>query len=155
MRTSIRDPQFSTDSRSRSPPSAVARAAGGEIDRPGAGPGVVQIPGAQRGQQCFQIRDVSVRQLGGHPEPFARHRPGFLQILVRFRGKSIADVLNMPIEEATDFYEAPPAISRHLSTLKEVGLGYIRLGQPATTCTGRRVTRMAARACRGGGAAPG
>ena len=51
---------------------------------------------------------------------------------VHFKGKTIADVLDMPIEEAAEFFAAVPAISRHLSTLVDVGLGYVRLGQPAT-----------------------
>ncbi|CAM5493032.1 UvrABC system protein A OS=Streptomyces griseomycini OX=66895 GN=uvrA PE=3 SV=1 [Streptomyces griseomycini] len=50
---------------------------------------------------------------------------------VHYKGKSIADVLNMPIEEAMHFFEAVPAISRHLKTLNDVGLGYVRLGQSA------------------------
>ncbi len=56
---------------------------------------------------------------------------------VHFKGKNVADVLNMPIEEAAGFFEAIPAISRHLSTLVDVGLGYVRLGQPAPTLVGR------------------
>ncbi|GAA2091265.1 MULTISPECIES: excinuclease ABC subunit UvrA [Brevibacterium] len=60
----------------------------------------------------------------------------------RFKGKSIAEVLNMPIEEAAEFFEAVPAISRHLRTLNEVGLGYVRLGQPATTLSGGEAQRV-------------
>ncbi len=59
-----------------------------------------------------------------------------------FKGKSIADVLNMPIEEAADFFAAVPAIARHLDTLVEVGLGYVRLGQPATTLSGGEAQRV-------------
>jgi excinuclease ABC subunit A len=61
---------------------------------------------------------------------------------VHYKGKSIADVLNMPIEEATDFFEAVPAISRHMKTLKDVGLGYVRLGQSATTLSGGEAQRV-------------
>ena len=50
---------------------------------------------------------------------------------VHFKGKTIADVLDMPIEEAATFFAAVPAIARHLTTLVDVGLGYVRLGQPA------------------------
>src|SRR3954454_9109620 len=55
---------------------------------------------------------------------------------VHYKGKTIADVLDMPIEEAVEFFAAIPAIARHLKTLVEVGLGYVRLGQPATTLSG-------------------
>src|SRR5699024_3881238 len=59
-----------------------------------------------------------------------------------FKGKSIAEVLDMPIEEAARFFEAVPAISRHLTTLVDVGLGYVRLGQPATTLSGGEAQRV-------------
>ncbi|MBC7297962.1 MAG: excinuclease ABC subunit UvrA, partial [Demequina sp.] len=61
---------------------------------------------------------------------------------VHFKGKSVADVLNMPIEEAAAFFEAIPAISRQLSTLVDVGLGYVRLGQPAPTLSGGEAQRV-------------
>ncbi|MEO7131373.1 MAG: excinuclease ABC subunit UvrA, partial [Dermatophilaceae bacterium] len=61
---------------------------------------------------------------------------------VHFKGKTIADVLDMPIEEAADFFAAVPAISRHLSTLNDVGLGYVRLGQPAPTLSGGEAQRV-------------
>ena len=61
---------------------------------------------------------------------------------IRYRGKSIADVLNMTVEEALAFFEAHPQISRRLQTLMEVGLGYIRLGQSATTLSGGEAQRV-------------
>jgi len=61
---------------------------------------------------------------------------------VHFKGKSVADVLNMPIEEAAVFFEAIPTISRHLTTLVDVGLGYVRLGQPAPTLSGGEAQRV-------------
>ena len=61
---------------------------------------------------------------------------------VHFKGKTVADVLNMPIEEAAEFFKAVPAISRHLSTLVDVGLGYVRLGQPAPTLSGGEAQRV-------------
>jgi excinuclease ABC subunit A len=61
---------------------------------------------------------------------------------VHYKGKTIADVLDMPIEEAVDFFAAIPAIARHLTTLVEVGLGYVRLGQPATTLSGGEAQRV-------------
>jgi excinuclease ABC subunit A len=61
---------------------------------------------------------------------------------VHFKGKTIAEVLDMPIEEAASFFEAVPTISRHLKTLVEVGLGYVRLGQPAPTLSGGEAQRV-------------
>src|SRR5690606_19753810 len=61
---------------------------------------------------------------------------------VHFKGKTVADVLDMPIEEAAEFFAAVPAISRHLKTLVEVGLGYVRLGQPAPTLSGGEAQRV-------------
>ncbi len=61
---------------------------------------------------------------------------------IRFKGKSIADVLDMPVEEAVGFFENIPKIRRRLETLNDVGLGYIRLGQPATTLSGGEAQRV-------------
>ncbi len=61
---------------------------------------------------------------------------------VRFKGKSIADVLEMPVEEAVEFFANIPKIHRRLKTLDDVGLGYIRLGQPATTLSGGEAQRV-------------
>jgi len=61
---------------------------------------------------------------------------------VRFKGKSIADVLEMPVEEAVDFFSQIPKIHRRLKTLHDVGLDYIRLGQPATTLSGGEAQRV-------------
>jgi len=61
---------------------------------------------------------------------------------VHYKGKTIAEVLNMPIEEASEFFAAIPAISRHLKTLVEVGLGYVRMGQSAPTLSGGEAQRV-------------
>ncbi|GEP32548.1 UvrABC system protein A [Nocardioides szechwanensis] len=61
---------------------------------------------------------------------------------VHYKGKTIAEVLDMPIEEALDFFAAVPPIARHMKTLVEVGLGYVRLGQPATTLSGGEAQRV-------------
>ena len=61
---------------------------------------------------------------------------------VHYKGKSISEVLDMPIEEGLEFFAAIPAISRHLKTLVEVGLGYVRLGQPAPTLSGGEAQRV-------------
>ena len=61
---------------------------------------------------------------------------------VRFKGKSIADVLEMSVEEAVEFFAQIPKIHRRLKTLHDVGLDYIRLGQPATTLSGGEAQRV-------------
>ena len=61
---------------------------------------------------------------------------------VHYKGKTISEVLNMPIEEGLEFFAAVPAISRHLQTLVDVGLGYVRLGQPAPTLSGGEAQRV-------------
>ncbi len=61
---------------------------------------------------------------------------------VRFKGKSIADVLEMSVEDAVEFFENVPKIARRLRTLHDVGLDYIRLGQPATTLSGGEAQRV-------------
>src|SRR3984893_4141139 len=70
----------------------------------------------------------------------ARYNTDTLQ--VHFKGKTIAEVLDMPIEEGAEFFEAVPAIHRHLKTLVDVGLGYVRLGQPAPTLSGGEAQRV-------------
>ena len=70
----------------------------------------------------------------------ARYNRETLQ--VKYKGKSISDVLEMPIEEAAVFFEAISSISRYLTTLVDVGLGYVRLGQSATTLSGGEAQRV-------------
>ena len=61
---------------------------------------------------------------------------------VHYKGKTIAEVLNMPIEEAFTFFESVPGIARYLKTLNDVGLGYVRLGQSAPTLSGGEAQRV-------------
>ena len=61
---------------------------------------------------------------------------------VRFKGKTISDVLEMPVEEALEFFRNIPKIKRRMQALSDVGLGYVRLGQPATTLSGGEAQRV-------------
>ena len=61
---------------------------------------------------------------------------------ITFKGKNIAEVLDMPCEEALEFFANQPAIARHMQTLVDVGLGYVRLGQPAPTLSGGEAQRI-------------
>jgi len=61
---------------------------------------------------------------------------------VHFKGRTIAEVLDMPIEEGAEFFAAIPPVARHLQTLVDVGLGYVRLGQPAPTLSGGEAQRV-------------
>jgi excinuclease ABC subunit A len=61
---------------------------------------------------------------------------------ITFKGKNIAEVLDMPCEDAVTFFENQPNIARHMQTLCDVGLGYVRLGQPATTLSGGEAQRV-------------
>lgn len=61
---------------------------------------------------------------------------------IKFKGKTISDVLEMTVEQSAEFFENVPAIARKLNTLVDVGLGYIRLGQPATTFSGGEAQRI-------------
>jgi excinuclease ABC subunit A len=70
----------------------------------------------------------------------ARYNRDTLDIL--FKGKNIAEVLDMPCEEAATFFENQPIIARHMQTIVDVGLGYVRLGQPATTLSGGEAQRV-------------
>jgi excinuclease ABC subunit A len=69
-----------------------------------------------------------------------RYNRETLQVL--YKGKSITEVLEMTVERATEFFSAVPAISRKLQTLLDVGLGYINLGQSATTLSGGEAQRV-------------
>jgi excinuclease ABC subunit A len=70
----------------------------------------------------------------------ARYNRDTLDVL--FKGKNIAEVLDMPCEEALEFFGNQPAIARHLQTIVDVGLGYVRLGQPAPTLSGGEAQRV-------------
>jgi excinuclease ABC subunit A len=61
---------------------------------------------------------------------------------ITFKGKNIADVLDMPCEQAAEYFSNQPVIARHMRTLVDVGLGYVKLGQPAPTLSGGEAQRI-------------
>ncbi|NLN11939.1 MAG: excinuclease ABC subunit UvrA [Acidobacteria bacterium] len=63
-------------------------------------------------------------------------------LAVRYKGRNIAEILDLTVEQAREFFAAVPAVARVLSTLDDVGLGYLRLGQPATTLSGGEAQRV-------------
>ena len=92
------------------------------------------------GQELIEMNflpDVYVNCETCHGKRYNRET---LEIL--YKGKSISDVLNMPVDEAVEFFKSIPSIFRKLKTLKEVGLGYITLGQQATTLSGGEAQRV-------------
>ncbi len=98
-----------------------------------------KVRGYQPGRFSFNVK-------GGRCEACAGD--GTIKIEMNFlpdvydKGKTIAEVLDMPIEEAAEFFEPVPPIHRHLKTLVDVGLGYVRLGQPAPTLSGGEAQRV-------------
>ncbi len=103
-----------------------------------------------KGGRCEACEGQGVKKIEMHflPDVYieceecrgTRYNKEALEIL--YRGRTIAEVLNMPIEEALDFFEAVPAVQAKLATMAEVGLGYMRLGQPAPTLSGGEAQRI-------------
>jgi excinuclease ABC subunit A len=117
-----------------------------------------KVRGYQPGRFSFNVKGGRCETCGGAgvqviemnflpdvhvPCPTCRGRRYNRETLeIRYRGKSIYDVLEMTVDEGVSFFEHLPRISSRLQTLKDVGLGYIRLGQPATTLSGGEAQRM-------------
>jgi excinuclease ABC subunit A len=103
-----------------------------------------------KGGRCEACQGDGVKKISMHflPDVYVtceechgkRYNDETLQ--VTYKGKNIADVLEMTVDEACDFFKAMPKIKRKLDTLQEVGLGYIRLGQSATTLSGGEAQRI-------------
>jgi excinuclease ABC subunit A len=70
------------------------------------------------------------------------HRYNRETLEVKYKGRSISDVLEMSVDQALEFFGPIPVISRHLQTLSDVGLGYVKLGQPAPTLSGGEAQRI-------------
>ena len=127
-------------------PRLVRRPAGGQGARLWAGPLLVQrqgralrgLPGRRPDQDRDALPARRLRHLRRLPGP--RYNRETLEVL--FRGKSIADVLDMTVDEAADLFKAVPVIRDKMETLKRVGLGYIKVGQQATTLSGGEAQRV-------------
>jgi excinuclease ABC subunit A len=102
------------------------------------------------GGRCESCQGQGVRRIEMHflPDVFVRcedchgHRYNAETLEVKWRGRTISEVLDMTVEDAVDFFEAHPSVARMLSCLNDVGLGYIQLGQKATTLSGGEAQRV-------------
>jgi excinuclease ABC subunit A len=92
------------------------------------------------GQKCIEMHFLADVWVTCHLCKGARFNAQTLE--VRYRGKSIADVLEMDVQEALEFFENHPALVQILQTLHDVGLDYLKLGQPATTLSGGEAQRI-------------
>ncbi|MGF3182548.1 excinuclease ABC subunit UvrA [Facklamia sp. P12934] len=103
-----------------------------------------------KGGRCESCGGAGIKKIEMHflPDVYvpcdvchgARYNSETLEI--KFKGQSISDVLNMTVDEAVEFFDAHPKIARKMKTLQDVGLGYIQLGQSATTLSGGEAQRM-------------
>jgi len=92
------------------------------------------------GQQIVEMQFLSDVVLTCEACQGLRYKPEILE--VKYRGKSIADVLAMTAQEAMDFFQDSPEVTRYLKPLIDVGLGYLKLGQPTTTLSGGELQRL-------------
>jgi excinuclease ABC subunit A len=99
-----------------------------------------KVRGYQPGRFSFNVRGGRCEACAGEICHGARYNRDTLE--VTFRSKTIADVLDLSCEEALSFFANQPPIARHMQTLVDVGLGYIRLGQPAPTLSGGEAQRV-------------
>lgn len=117
-----------------------------------------KVRGYQKGRFSFNVRGGRCEACGGDgvkkismhflPDVYVDcevckgSRYNFETLQIKFKGKNVADILNMTMEDAVEFFEAIPKIKEKLKTLNDVGLGYITLGQSATTLSGGEAQRV-------------
>jgi len=104
-----------------------------------------KIRGYKKGRFSFNVKGGRCEACSGDgiikiEMHFLRYNSETLE--VRYKGKNIAEILDMTVDDAVDFFAAIPKIARKVQTIKDVGLGYVTLGQPATTLSGGEAQRM-------------